>query len=126
MFKALYLFLTLSLLFFAACVSTANKEDKVPAEILNRDTLIKILAEFALAESAANLNVTNINFNKMDSAYAFNPIKDNHVRQSQYDSAITYYVGHPELYKEIYENVLVTLSELQAKRAPAATDTSAK
>jgi hypothetical protein len=58
--------------------------------------------------------------------YAFNPLVDNGVTQSQYDSAITYYIAHRELYKEVYENVLVALSELQANRNPVVKDTSAK
>ena len=125
-FNFLTAILFLLSVFFTSCGKNADKEAELPPGILNKEQLTKILTDFALAESAATMNIKNANLRVTDSVYAFNPLKDNNVRQSQYDSSIAYYVNHTELYKEVYENVLVALSEIQSKRNPGVTDTSVK
>ena len=114
------------LFFLVSCGKKTGDENQVPPEILSKELFTKVLTDFALAESAANMNIKNTDLRKLDSVYAFNPLIDNGVTQSQYDSAITYYIAHRELYKEVYENVLVALSELQSNRNPSVKDTSVK
>jgi len=120
-----FFFLCVSLVLFS-CGKKEEKEIKIPENIISEETFTRVLADFALAESAANMNIKNTDLRKLDSVYAFDPLKDNGITQSQYDSAIVFYVRHPDLYKKIYENVLVTLSEMQAKRNPLLKDTTAK
>jgi hypothetical protein len=55
----------------------------------------------------------------MDSAYAFDPLEENNVSRSQYDSAVSFYSKHPAVYKKIYENVLATLSKMQLRNDSA-------
>ena len=125
MYKLIISVSILSLL-LTTCGKKSGEENQVPPEILSKEVFTKVLTDFALAESAANMNVKNTDLRKLDSVYAFNPLIDNGVTQSQYDSAITYYIAHRELYKEVYENVLVALSELQSNRNPSVKDTSVK
>ena len=114
------------ILLFLSCGKKEAKEVKIPEGILNEETFTKVLTSFALAESAANMNIKSVNLQKVDSAYAFNPLAENNVTQAQYDSAVSFYVRQPELYKKIYENVLVALTEMQVKRNPLAKDTAVK
>jgi hypothetical protein len=58
-----------------------------------------------------------VSVQKIDSVYAFDPLYENKVRKSQYDSTLIYYTHHPKEYKIIYENVLVVLSKLEAKHS---------
>jgi hypothetical protein len=109
----LVLILLLSLL---SCGKNSGKEEEIPAGILSQEQFTKVLADFALAESAANMNIKNVVIQKTDSVYAFDPLLENNVRKSQYDSTVFYYTARPELYKKVYEQVLEALSELQAKR----------
>jgi hypothetical protein len=109
----LVLILLLSLL---SCGKNAEKEVEIPDGILSQEQFTKVLADFALAESAANMNIKNVVIQKTDSVYAFDPLLENNVRKSQYDSTVFYYTARPELYKKVYEQVLEALSELQAKR----------
>lgn len=105
----------------------AKKSDlEKPTNIIREDIFTKILADFALAESAANLNVQKTNIQKIDSVYAFDPLTENNVRRTQYDSTIAYYSTHTEEYKKIYENVIVLLSEMQAKHNGTMADSTAK
>ena len=72
------------------------------------------------------MNIKNVPVNKLDTTYAFDPLEENNVRKSLYDSTIQFYAQHPELYKKIYENVLTLLSEMQARRDSLSIDSIAK
>lgn len=99
------------------CACNSNEEDiTIPNTIINEEKFTKLMVDFALAESASNLNVKNVAAQKIDSTYTFNPLEENNISKSQYDSAISFYSKHPALYKKIYENVLVSLSKMQTKR----------
>jgi hypothetical protein len=111
---------------FVSCGKNAEKKVEIPAGILNQEQFTKVLTDFALAESAANMNIKNVIIQKTDSVYAFDPLLENNVRKSQYDSTILFYTANPELYKKVYENVLVALSELQAKRNTIKVDSISK
>ncbi len=121
-----FLFFSFCLILFFACGKKQEKEVKIPEGIVSEETFTRVLTDFALAESAANMNIKNTDLQKLDSIYAFDPLRDNGITRSQYDSAIFFYVRHPEVYKRIYENVLVALSEMQAKRNPLVKDTVVK
>ena len=116
-------------LFCALLFGCGKKEDtgvKIPGHILSEEVFTKVLTDFALAESAASMNIKNAHFRKIDSTYAFDPLLENKVTQAQYDSTLSFYARQPELYKKVYENVLAALSEIQAKRNTMAKDTGAK
>ena len=114
------------MLWLCSCGTKPNAEVKIPANILNEETFTKVLVDFALAESAANLNVKNVSVQKLDTTYAFNPLKENHITQSKYDSTILFYSHNTKLYKKIYENVLAALSEIQTKRDTLKKDSVSK
>jgi hypothetical protein len=121
--------LLISLCFCASfIISCDNKEDEttVPKNVLDEERFANTLVNFALAEGAANMNIKNLPVQKLDSAYAFNPLKDASVRPTQYDSTVKFYVLHPDLYKKVYEKVLVKLSEMEAKRSLTKKDSTLK
>jgi hypothetical protein len=84
--------------------------------ILNETTFTKLLVDYALAESAANLNIKNVSLLRLDSTYAFAPLKENNISRTKYDSTLMFYSKHTILYKKIYENVLAELSEIKTAR----------
>lgn len=86
----------------------------------------QILFQFSLAESAANLNIKNVAQNKLDSAYAFNPLTDNHIRPSQFDSSLNFYCHNSELYKKVYEKVLEKLQTFETHLPVKADSAKAK
>jgi hypothetical protein len=105
-----------------SCSDSEEDQVKIPSNVLSRERYTKLLVDFSLAESAANLNIKNLSGSKFDSAYAFNPLKENKVSQALYDSTISFYSKHPEIYKEIYEDVLSALSKMLAEKANAGKD----
>lgn len=117
--------LTRLFVFFVPVISAALiiscSEDKtvsIPENILSKEEYAKVLTDLSLAESAANLNIKNVRIDKIDSTYAFDPLKENGVSRSKYDSTALFYAEHPDLYNEVYDEVLTKLSEMQsAKKA---------
>jgi len=118
-------FFFIFLLFFAAACSK-EKTVQVPNGILSKEAFAKVLVDFALAESAANTNVKNVPVMKIDSSYAFNPLKENKVSKATYDSTIAFYSEHIQLYKEVYELVLTELGAMQTHRDSLKTHPAAK
>ena len=103
-----------------------EQEVVIPVNIISKDTFVNVLADFALAESAANMNILGVPVQKIDSIYAFDPLKENHVRQGQYDSTLEFYTQHPDLYKKVYEEVMIRLTELQTAKRKAIDSVAAK
>lgn len=108
-----------SLAVIAGALVFACSEDKtvfIPENILSKEEYAKVLTDLSLAESAANLNIKNVRIDKIDSAYAFDPLKENGVSKSKYDSTALFYAEHPDLYNEVYDQVLTKLSEMQSAK----------
>jgi hypothetical protein len=103
----------------AALILLACKEEKhvsVPDHILSKEKFVRVLVDLSLAESAANLNVKNVRIEKIDSTYAFDPLKENQVSKEQYEASALFYTEHPDLYKEVYDEALKTLTEMQVRK----------
>jgi len=101
---------------FFSCGPKNDAEDPIPQNILNETTFTKLLVDYALAESAANLNIKNVSLLRLDTTYAFAPLKENNISRTKYDSTLMFYSKHTILYKKIYENVLAELSEIKTAR----------
>jgi hypothetical protein len=98
---------------FNAC--TPSEENvKIPSDVLSEEQFIKVLTDCYLAEGAAGINVKNVTGQKFDSAYIFNPLKDNQISKPLFDSSVSFYTQHPKLLKTIYEKILDRLSQIQA------------
>ncbi|PBQ32085.1 hypothetical protein CNR22_09990 [Sphingobacteriaceae bacterium] len=123
--KGLFIF-SCALLFSNCGKNPEEEKNTVPKHIMSEETFTRVLTDFALAESAANMNIKNADLQKLDSIYNFNPLLDNGVTQVEYDSAVAFYARHQVIYKRIYENVLAALNDLQAKRNPIVKDSISK
>jgi hypothetical protein len=103
--------------FFLIAVSCGVQEQKVPENVLDQEKFSDLIVDFALAESASAINIMNLKRQgEMDTAYAFNPLIDNNVKQETLDTTIYFYSRHPKQFKEVYEKVLEKLSRMQASR----------
>jgi hypothetical protein len=102
----------------AICVAGCSNDKAVaiPAGVLSKEAFTKVLVDFALAESAANMNIKSAPVFKIDSVYAFDPLKENKVTKVQYDSTLAFYTRHTDLYQDVYQNVLTELSNMQTRR----------
>jgi hypothetical protein len=106
--------LIVSCLLFS-CKPRNEEEQPVPKNLLSEEQIIQVLTDTYLAESASGINVKAVTGEKFDSAYVFNPLKDNNISKSKFDSTIVFYTKHPKKFKIIYDKVLDKLSVIQAK-----------
>jgi Domain of unknown function (DUF4296) len=102
-------------LLFVSCKPKQEEDETIPTNIISEEQFITILTEAYLGEGAAGINIKNVGGDKYDSTYVFNPLAENHVSKSQFDSATTYYAAHPKKLKMMYDKVLDRLSQLQTK-----------
>lgn len=119
----------LVLLFIMTVFISCNEEGEdvqIPEGVLSEAKYAKLLVDFSLAESAANLNINSVIGTKYDSAYRFNPLTENGISKSQYDSTVTFYTKHPELHKRVHEEALNILSEMTNSRIKSNSDTIKK
>lgn len=91
-------------------------EIKIPENVLGKERFSDLICDFAMAEAVANINVKNVPGNKIDSAYAFNPLLDNGIDRKTFDTTIYFYSHHPLVFKDVYDLSLEKLSRLQAAR----------
>jgi hypothetical protein len=103
-----------SILFFSSCKPTSEEDEVVPETVLSEEQLVNVLTDAYLAEGASGINVKNVTGEKFDSAYVFNPLKDNNIDKVLFDSSMAYYTRHPKKLKIIYDKILVKLSVIQA------------
>lgn len=111
------IFKLISFVFVVTLFSCAPQKDNVviPPYVLNEIEMTALLTDCYLAEGASGINVKQVMGAKVDSVYMFNPLKDNNCTKIKFDSSISFYTKHPVLFKQVYENVLEKLSQLEAK-----------
>ncbi len=117
-----YIYFSLVIILATSCGTNKN-EETLPNAVLDKKTFATVLTRFLIAESATNLNIKNADITKFDSVYAFNPLKENNITKAQYNLTLAFYAKYPKLYKEVYDDALQQLSELQTqKRAVTVAD----
>jgi hypothetical protein len=107
------------LIFFLLLFSACNDQDpeKIPAEIISRDTMISILADLHIAE-ARIINAGPVFRDKtLKSAYLQQVLTRAAIDSSRFLKSFEFYSDHPEIFSGMYEQVIVEISKRQAERA---------
>lgn len=106
----------LSLLLFASLIS-CNSEDKsisIPTTTLSKEKMIGIMLDIHISE--ATMNMTPINKNVSEKPVpAIDVLKKNSISKEQFDESFIFYTQHPLLLNEIYDEVMDSLSKMQAE-----------
>lgn len=114
-----YLVRILIILFFASC-SGQDEKIVVPETVIKKETMVSILCDLTLFESARGMNLLN----KIDTMRKLDLPPDvakfqeaiftkYGITKLQYDSSFNFYSQNPTLLKEIYEESLNQLSQAQ-------------
>ena len=105
-----------SLLLTAYCllVFSCGQKDKsvvIPATILPKAKMARVIADVHLAEAKENLHslpdstkMKPIDFQKI--------FEKDTISKQQYEESLTFYIDHPELFNEVYEEVVNELSKM--------------
>ena len=99
----------LPLFFFGSC-----QHDKPQKDLLKKDDLIPLLIDLHLVYAIqSSLDYRKISQN-VDSVDVFTYIFEKHgVSKVVFDSSIAWYSRHPELFTEIYDEVVMDLTQKQ-------------
>jgi len=108
MYKAIPVLIVLTLL--AACNSS---EDAVPAQYVQFDTMVLIMADIQVVEAKGNLarNGSMVEDNKVGIKTDYEQVFFNyHTSQARFDSSYTYYARNPKLLDKLYEKSIEELN----------------
>ena len=102
--------LAILILLFSSCNDRIPTKKKVPAGIIGKETMAKIIADIHISESM------QVDAGKTDSAtqkinvlyYAI--FKKYDISRKEYEKSLDYYTRNPDILAEIYENVTEILN----------------
>ena len=109
-----YLLLVLSVFFVLAC----STRPKVPREFPNEKEMAGLLADIYIAEGAINNSGSyrGKSDGKIPGYYRF--VLDKHsLTKQEFDTVVSWYTAHPQLFKEVFDDVISILSEKEAQIA---------
>jgi Na+/phosphate symporter len=112
------IFLLCSTFLFVLCTScgTEEKQTEIPPNILPKEKMVQVITDVHIAEAEANLRTLPDSTSK--ETISFQKIfEKNSISKQQYEESLTFYVDHPKLLNEIYEEVLNELSKMQGAAA---------
>jgi len=99
-------------------VLACSTRPKVPREFPNEKEMAELLADIYIAEGAINNSgyYHGKSDNKIPGYYRF--VLDKHsLTKQEFDTIVSWYTAHPQLFKEVYEDVISILSEQEAQLA---------
>ena len=99
-------------LFVTGCGKT---KVELPAGVLTQKEMIPLLVDMHIARAATGLyNAGDTSLFTMNDYIPY-ILKIHHIESAVYDSSISYYTLHPELMKEMYDDVISELSKKQGE-----------
>jgi hypothetical protein len=104
------------LILFSLLLALSCGSEKLPKGILPRDKMVPMLVDQHLAEMifAQRFAVGLKSENTMDDLYV-SILKKYKVDRKVFEESVYYYSKHPDKYKEIYDEVLNRLNEMEVK-----------
>lgn len=109
-------YLFISLLAFTLLSCTENVEE-LPSSVLSEDSMVKIMIDIHLLESAISIkNLPRDSSVMLYALYEKDLFKKYGISDSTYKNSFTYYSAHPEFMKPVYERVVDSLSWREEKK----------
>ena len=111
------LILIIVALLMAGCYNTyTDQADETPGGIIHRDTMVLVLAEVEIAESALR-EMQNVGkeTGELKEAYYHNIFRRHGISREQFDSSLLYYRSDPAVMDKIYEDVITRLSKMESE-----------
>ena len=108
----IYRIISISLILLFAC---NDKKIIIPANIIPQDKMVLVMTDAHLVEAIIIQGHTMAD--KSPEAY-YQGIYENHnITKEQFEESYRFYIDHPELFDEIYNEILTELSKQQAEAA---------
>ena len=120
--KFLYL---LPLLFLFNC---SSNEVKAPKNILSKDKMIELMVDVHIADAMTlEKKIKDIKLsNQLKKSYLVSVLDKHNVSLEEFESSISFYEDNLEEMLEIYNEVMIKITELEAELGGEKTETSKK
>ncbi len=92
-----------------------DKVTEIPPSVLSPDTMVNLMTQMHLAESAIMLNRPGDDRSERNVLLIKNVLNEFDVDSVRYRKSFEFYTSQPELFAEIYEGVLDELARMQAE-----------
>lgn len=110
--KRFYFLLSIACFLLLISCREKSKNILIPGNIIPKEKMARVITHIHIAEAEAKLHSPadstkrdSINFKKIF-------IKDTITKQ-QYEESLTFYIDHPELLNQVYEQVVNELTKMQ-------------
>jgi hypothetical protein len=111
--KLIYFFLfSMLTISFLSC---GKKKIEIPATVLPKEKMVPVIVDIHLAQAAAVIRNPSDSLHYTFGDYLPYILKLHDIPRAEYDSSISFYTSHPELMKEIYDDVINELSKKQSE-----------
>lgn len=102
-----YLFIA----FLVTLISCKAKEEKIPADILPQEQMVKIMIDIQLMEGAfATKNIPHDTAIFLYQQYEKDLFRKHNIADSTYRKSFSYYTSRPQLMDKMYEMIVDSLS----------------
>jgi hypothetical protein len=110
------IYIFIALVFVVSCRSESKESTSTSSLILQKDTFISVMTDFRLAESAIRHMISlGEKPEKMTQYYYSFMLKKHKISMNDFNASLKYYSQNPKEMDEIYNKVVVRLSEIQSK-----------
>ncbi len=105
------LMLSLIVVAFASCAVKPS----IPSGFPDEEEFSEIIADIHLSEAVLNqLRIRNRQIDRQSPAYYHDILKKHNLTEEQFDTIVSWYLSHPELYQEVYDMALSKLGREEA------------
>ena len=108
-------FLILAISFFITFSSCVSDEVSIPDHVIQRDTLIELLAEIQIMEALQQITADRqkLEFDIIE-GYEWELEKYN-VSKQRFITSMEFYSRHQNLFEDIYSDVIIRITEIEAE-----------
>ena len=92
-----------------------DKTVVIPYDVLTKEKMAHVIADIHIAE--AQMNLQTLPDSSSNKKLGFQKIFEKyHITKQQYEKSLSFYIDHPKMLNEIYEQVLNELSRIQSAK----------
>jgi Domain of unknown function (DUF4296) len=107
-------FMALAIFVLASCQSESTQE--IPAGVISRDSMVKIMADVHIAEARMQISDIRNSNPALKNTYLQEVLRRSGTDTARFNFSFKYYSGNPEIFAAMYEDVIVEISKRQAKQ----------
>ena len=107
----------ISILFLSSLIliSCSKNEEKIPADIISKDKMVQVMVDIHLAEARSQMGTPFNDVKAQKQSYYKFIFKKHKISYEQLRKSLNYYSAHPEIFSEVYDEVITELSKKQAE-----------